>query len=584
MSDFPDFSQLGYQVSQELGRSYAGGRVTYLAIATLTQIPVVIKQFQFPSLSNWSGFQAYEREIQVLRSLNHPNIPRYLNSFETSDGFCLVQEYKNAQSLAVPRSFDLDEIKHIAIEILNILIYLQNRLPIVIHRDLKPENILIDEQLSIYLVDFGFARIGGGEVGISSVALGTIGFMPPEQLYNRQLSEATDLYGLGATIACLLTQTKSTAINTLIDAGGRIDFQSLVPQLSQRWINWLETLVQPNPKNRYASASAALSALQPIELMRQPEAILNTSNLVFIAARLGEKLTQAVTVNNPTPGTLLEGTWEVVSHLNDPPHTPEAHAWIIFNPAKVSGDRVDCEVTVDTSKLMANQLYNRQVLLHSSSDLDQALTITVQTAPLYEVKKIPYLSLALLCLLSGFLTGWIPTIASSFSLIVPWVIVGAIIGAAGGVTITLTTTNERNKVKQGILFGALLGALIVSGVMALVYFGSEFNWFKSTWSLLGGITIGAIAPVLEINLLRESGVRMANQGFSRKAVLTTLILTVGLGISSGLDWMLGGWNQFVLTAILSTGLPLAGMIVYPIVKRSHLMAKYRQSEQFLIKP
>ena len=583
MSDLPDFSQLGYQVSQELGRSYAGGRVTYLAIATLTQIPVVIKQFQFPSLSNWSGFQAYEREIQVLRSLNHPSIPRYLNSFETSDGFCLVQEYKNAQSLAVPRSFELDEVKHIAIEILNILIYLQNRLPIVIHRDLKPENILIDEQLSVYLVDFGFARIGGGEVGISSVALGTIGFMPPEQLYNRQLSEATDLYGLGATIACLLNQTKSTAINTLIDADGRIDFQSLVPQLSQRWINWLETLVQPNPKNRYASASAALSALIPIELMRQPEAILNTSNLVFTATSLSKKLTQVVTVNNPTPGTLLKGNWEVVSHLSDPPHTPEAHAWIIFNPANFSGDRVNCEVTVDTSKLMANQLYHRQVLLHSNSDLNQALTITVQTAPLYEVKKIPYLSLALLCVLSGFLTGWIPAIASSFSEIAPKAIAGAVIGAAGGVTITLTTTNE-HKVRRGLLLGALLGALIVSGVMALVYFGSEYNWFNNTWSLLGGITIGAIAPVLEVNLLRESGVKMANQGFSRKAVLTTLILTVGLGISSGLDWMLGGWNQFVLTAILGTGLPLAGMIVYPIVKRSRLMAKYRQSEQFLIKP
>ncbi|HEY9668448.1 MAG TPA: protein kinase, partial [Coleofasciculaceae cyanobacterium] len=95
MSNFPDFSKLGYQVIQELGHNHFGGRITYLATHTSTQQPVVIKQFQFAKVSsNWSGFKAYEREIQVLQGLNHPGIPRYLDSFETPDGFCMVQEYK----------------------------------------------------------------------------------------------------------------------------------------------------------------------------------------------------------------------------------------------------------------------------------------------------------------------------------------------------------------------------------------------------------------------------------------------------------------------------------------------------------
>jgi serine/threonine protein kinase len=95
---------------------------------------VVIKQFVFAqSGSDWSGFKAYEREIQVLQGLDHPGIPHYLDSFETPAGFCMVQEYKNAQSLAVPRSFDPDEIKQIAISVLDILVYLQNRLPVVSH-------------------------------------------------------------------------------------------------------------------------------------------------------------------------------------------------------------------------------------------------------------------------------------------------------------------------------------------------------------------------------------------------------------------------------------------------------------------
>lgn len=154
-----------YQLIRELGRNREGGRITYLANDTRTQQPVVIKRFLFAqSGATWSGFKAYEREIQVLQGLNYPGIPRYLDSFDAPTGFCMVQEYKEAQPLSVPRSFAPDEIKRIAVSILEILIYLQSRIPPVIHQDIKPENILVDNQLNVYLVDFGFARIGSAEV------------------------------------------------------------------------------------------------------------------------------------------------------------------------------------------------------------------------------------------------------------------------------------------------------------------------------------------------------------------------------------------------------------------------------------
>ena len=80
-----------------------------------------------------------------------------------------MQEYKNAPSLAERRSFTVEEIKQIAVSVLEILVYLQQRTPPVIHRDIKPENILVDNQLNAYLIDFGFARIRGGEMALSSV-------------------------------------------------------------------------------------------------------------------------------------------------------------------------------------------------------------------------------------------------------------------------------------------------------------------------------------------------------------------------------------------------------------------------------
>ena len=270
MNAFPDFSNYGYQITRELGHNRAGGRVTYLATEINTKRSVVVKQFQFARTgANWSEYQAYEKEIQILRELDHPSIPRYLDSFQTASGFCMVQEYKNAPSLANPAHWNPEQIKQIAISVLEILKYLQNRVPPVIHRDLKPENILVNDRMNVNLVDFGFARIGGGEVAASSVVKGTLGFMPPEQMFNRQLTVASDLYSLGATLICLLIGINSTEVGSLMDDTGRINFKHRLPQLTPEFLDWLQKMVEPNFKHRYPSADAALNALIPLEVVQQ---------------------------------------------------------------------------------------------------------------------------------------------------------------------------------------------------------------------------------------------------------------------------------------------------------------------------
>ena len=108
------------------------------------------------------------------------------------------------------------------------MIYLQKRKPSIFHRDIKPENVLVDEissvssladggEIKAYLIDFGLARIGNSTMALSSLIGGTLGFMPPEQVHNQKLTKASDLYGLGATLICLITQTKSADIGTLVD-------------------------------------------------------------------------------------------------------------------------------------------------------------------------------------------------------------------------------------------------------------------------------------------------------------------------------------------------------------------------------
>jgi serine/threonine protein kinase len=266
MNIYPDFTEHNYQVLSELGRNREGGRISYLAEFKDTQQQVVIKQFRFAQESSWQGFKTYEREIQILQEINHPRIPQYLDSFETPDGFCMVQEYKDAPALATKKSFSPQEIKQITISILEILVDLQQRLPPIIHRDIKPENILVDENYQAYLIDFGLARIHNQELAMSSVIAGTPGFMPPEELFNRPLTKASDLYSVGATAIALVTNTPASDLSNLIDDNYQFQFKHLLTGINADFITWLHKMIAPNLKDRFSNAQAALTELKPIDI------------------------------------------------------------------------------------------------------------------------------------------------------------------------------------------------------------------------------------------------------------------------------------------------------------------------------
>ncbi|MEC4985249.1 MAG: serine/threonine-protein kinase [Oscillatoria sp. PMC 1068.18] len=294
-----NFSNYNYQIRKELGRNRQGGRITYLGNHLNSEQEVVIKEFRFADNdSSWTGFQACEREVQMLQKLEHSGIPRYLDCFETETGFCIVQEYKQAPSLAEIKNLSPAEIKQIAVKILEILVYLQAQKPPIIHRDLKPENILVNSTapLAVTLVDFGFAT-GEGDVTSSSLIKGTVGFMPPEQLLNHELSLASDLYSLGITLICLLTQTKTNQVGKLVDENYRINFKQLCPNFSRKFLEWLEKMAAPNPKQRFPNAATALKALQPITVVKhswqdsfkqkQPSFVFGLTSLTAFALGLG---------------------------------------------------------------------------------------------------------------------------------------------------------------------------------------------------------------------------------------------------------------------------------------------------------
>ena len=253
-----------YQIIRELNPHHNGGRMSYQAIALNNNEQVAIKQFHFAdSDANWASFEAGEREKEMIQDLQHPRIPRYIDFLETPEGFALVTEYKSAPSLAQKRRFTPEQVKQIAISVLEILVYLQRQKPPIIHGDIKPENILVDDRLNAYLINFGSAQRGDGEIFTSDTG-GTAGFMSPEQELNGTVTVASDLYSLGATLMCLLTGTDSAKIDKLLEHNKGFNVGKKVPKLSSLFIVWLEKMVAPNPKDRFEKASAALEALKPI--------------------------------------------------------------------------------------------------------------------------------------------------------------------------------------------------------------------------------------------------------------------------------------------------------------------------------
>ncbi|MEG4169785.1 MULTISPECIES: serine/threonine-protein kinase [unclassified Microcoleus] len=652
MNAFTDFSTHGYQIEKELGHNSLGGRVTYLAKNTNTQKLVVLKQFQFAQLdASWAEYEAYEQEIKVLQNLDFPGIPRYLDSFQTDSGFCMVQEYKNAQS-AVARTFSPPDIKQIAIATLEILVDLQSQKPPIIHRDIKPENLLIDDELNVYLVDFGFARLGGGNIAASSVVKGTMGFMPPEQMFNRQLTKASDLYGLGITLICLLTGTKSADIGNLVDANYGIHFRHLVPPLQQGWMNWLERMVTPRLQDRYPSAADALTALKSLDVSSLPKVRIERDRIEFTPTEYGEKVTQIVTVSNPIPDTILAGRWEVAPHPNDPPHTPYDHPCISFEPQKFEGNEVRCKITVDTSKLLANKIYHRQMILHVNSDPDtHQIEIQVKTAPLPEPKQMPYLfkdrgsfMLVFICV------GWL--LSNPMERWMFFTLIAVLLPGFAAAEKTLYTETEKNRYTKGnktvngfpSILGATLG--ITAILLAAITFASLGSGFGNSTgkdiALLVGFVISAIVgasgdfensrsltilafvacgilivfslpasmAVIFVLLLTNLGsfkvvytlakartYEQIKRGFFKKDAVAISFLTAGFYISLGVVFQLylrlatemgsiEPLKVLVLAAsatapLLVTAIPLLYLIV---LKRNRMIAAYRKSQPYLIKP
>ncbi|MBD2295880.1 serine/threonine protein kinase [Anabaena sphaerica FACHB-251] len=255
-----------YQIQRQLGNN--GIRQTWLAKDLQATNPenslVVVKLLAFGGAVQWDDLKLFEREGQILKQLNHPCIPKYIDYFCIDDRslwFGLIQEYIPGESLkeklVAGERFTENKVRKIAVKVLKILTYLHELNPGVLHRDIKPSNLIWGEDNQIYLVDFGAVQDKAAKEGVTFTVVGTYGYAPMEQFGGRAVP-ASDLYALGATLIHLLTGLPPA---DLPQQDLRIQFADRV-SLSLSFENWLQKLIEPAPEQRFSNANQALTALK----------------------------------------------------------------------------------------------------------------------------------------------------------------------------------------------------------------------------------------------------------------------------------------------------------------------------------
>jgi serine/threonine protein kinase len=587
MGNFVDFSHYGYRLESELGANRQGGRVTYLAEDTDLKQKVVIKQFQFARQSSqWSEYDSIQREISVLRDLKHDGIPRYLNSFQTPDGFCIVQEYKPAQPLSAERSFSPEELKTIIGKILEILVYLQNRIPPVIHRDLKPDNILVDKDLNVYLVDFGFARIGDGEIGVSSVVKGTLGFMPPEQLFNRHLTEASDLYGLGMTLICILTHTKPDDIGQLVDINYKVKFRHLVPKLGTPWFKWLEKLAESRIEDRFSNAKEALKAVPPSPVY-PPELQFSHTEVSLQSKHIGQIISFPLEITNLLPEVTMTGTWGIQKHPNDPLTLQGHHPWIVIKPACFEGNTVKCHIIVDTSRLMAGKTYSRKLVLNTNSfPATHFIPLTVRTASV--PIRSANISFAPIVLLFAYTLAvfrfllWM-AIPDSLNLeLIPKISLGISAGCLFGIQCAAWTLEY-----SGAVLGARLNSsmAIFLGIPVLVNTWIFLEYLMGSWnSIFVGLILGTLNGWLLGLGVGVAFEKLLGQMLYKQYATSLVLSTSALAIAIACGFAFGFGNAIVLGVMTVCSILLGSLLANAPLNYAKRVADYRKLERNRIRP
>ena len=271
-----------YEVIAKLGEGGMGQ--VFRATDTKLKRQVAIKILPPSLAADHDRLARFQREAEVLASLNHPNIAAIYGLEEDRGVTALVMELVEGEDLSrrIARgAMPLDEALPIARQIAEALEAAHERG--IIHRDLKPANIKIRTDGTVKVLDFGLAKAmepaAGSSPGVSmsptitspamtqaGMILGTAAYMAPEQAKGRAVDKRADIFAFGAVLYEMLAGTRAFQGEDVTDlivavVSKEPDWAALSPSTSLSVRSTLRRCLEKDPKRRLRDIGEARLAL-----------------------------------------------------------------------------------------------------------------------------------------------------------------------------------------------------------------------------------------------------------------------------------------------------------------------------------
>ncbi len=195
-----------YEIVELIGQ---GGMATvYRAYQPNVGRFVAVKVIHRAILGDTRLLERFQREAYLIARLEHPHLLPVYDYDGTHEPPYIVMRYLESGTLKDVMEqgiLPLGEIAYSLRQIGSALDYAHRQG--VIHRDIKPSNIMIDQDGNAFLTDFGIARLAQGSEGLTQtgLAVGTPGYMAPEQGMGLEVDQRVDIYSLGVMLFQMLT-------------------------------------------------------------------------------------------------------------------------------------------------------------------------------------------------------------------------------------------------------------------------------------------------------------------------------------------------------------------------------------------
>lgn len=284
-----------FELIEQIGEGGMG--VVYRARYVVNNREVALKMLP-ADVTDKVSLARFERELEVLKNLKHPNIVRCFGgvsedkqrfyAMELVEGGSLEDELQRRGKLSIERVVAYGLQMCAALEC--------SHKSGVVHRDIKPSNFLIGNDKQLKLSDFGLASVSAARrITAAGKTAGTLLYMAPEQIRGGDLSPQTDLYALGCVFYELLTG-KPPFVGESPAQTMHMHCRSEIPRVSQIILDCppgLDRLIV-----KLMSKEAAQRPSSAAEVARELRGITNSITVKIDPKRL---MLEGATVPQPRP-------------------------------------------------------------------------------------------------------------------------------------------------------------------------------------------------------------------------------------------------------------------------------------------